>query len=552
MDTKDLDITPLSIVIIGGVAAGMSAAARLRRLDGNARITVVERSGNISFANCGLPYHIGGVIEQRSALLQTPEAIKARFDIDVHVRTEAVALHPGRHVVVVRNLADGTERELGYDKLVLAPGASPVRPPLPGIERALGLRNVEDTDAIIAALTDDVTSAVVIGGGFIGVEMAENLVHKGIRVALVEATEQVMAPLDPEMVAPVHARLRESGVDLRLGVAVKAIGEDDVELSDGNRLDAQLVVAAIGVKPESTLAREAGLATGERGGIVVDEHFRTSDPDIYAVGDAAEKIDAIDGGPTLVPLAQTANLQGRRVADLIAGRQVTSRPVLGTAIVGVFGLQVASVGWNEKRLVAAGRKHRIIHTHPVQHAGYYPGAQQMALKLLIDEQTDEILGAQGVGPDGVDKRIDVIATAMAGGLKASDLAELELAYAPQFGSAKDPVNMLGFVAENLATGLSRNIQWHEVAAAQQGGATLVDVRTQGEFDAGAIPGAILIPVDELRDRLGELPPGELVVHCAVGIRGHIAAQILAAAGRPGARNLDGGYKTWSAGMAARV
>ncbi|MEL4505460.1 FAD-dependent oxidoreductase [Luteococcus sp. H138] len=543
---------PMDIVIIGGVAAGMSAAARLRRLDGNACITVVERSGNISFANCGLPYHIGGVIEQRKALLlQTPEAIKARFDIDVFVRTEAVAIRPDQHSVTVRNLDDETERELRYDKLVLAPGASPVRPPLPGIERALGLRNVEDTDAIIAALGEDVTNAVVIGGGFIGVEMAENLVHKGLRVALVEATSQVMGPLDPEMVAPVHAKLRESGVDLRLGVAVKAIGETDVELSDGSRLEAQLVVAAIGVKPESTLAREAGLAVGERGGIIVDEHFRTSDPDVFAVGDAVEKIDAIDGSATLLPLAQTANLQGRRVADLIAGRDVKGRPVMGTAIVGVFGLQVASVGWNEKRLVAAGRKHRIIHTHPVQHAGYYPGAQQMALKLLIDAETDEILGAQGVGPDGVDKRIDVIATAMAGGLKASDLAELELAYAPQFGSAKDPVNMLGFVAENLASGLSQNIQWHELTAAQEAGATLIDVRTQGEFAAGAIPGAILVPVDELRDRLDDLPEGELVVHCAVGIRGHIAAQMLAAVGRPGARNLDGGYKTWSAGMASR-
>lgn len=543
----------MDIVIIGGVAAGMSAAARLRRLDGNARITVVERSGNISFANCGLPYHIGGVIEQRqSLLLQTPEAIKARFDIDVFVRTEAVAIHPEQHSVTVRNLDDKSERELSYDKLVLAPGASPVRPPLPGIERALGLRNVEDTDAIVAALGEDVRHAVVIGGGFIGVEMAENLVHKGVQVALVEATAQVMGPLDPEMVAPVHAKLRECGVDLRLGVAVKAIGEQDVELSDGSRLEAQLVVAAIGVKPESTLAREAGLAVGERGGIVVDDQFRTSNPDIFAVGDAVEKIDAIDGNVTLVPLAQTANLQGRRVADLIAGREVKSRSVLGTAIVGVFGLQVASVGWNEKRLVAAGRKHRIIHTHPVQHAGYYPGAQQMALKLLIDAETDEILGAQGVGPDGVDKRIDVIATAMTGGLKASDLAELELAYAPQFGSAKDPVNMLGFVAENLATGLSQNIQWHELAAAQEAGATLLDVRTKGEFEAGAIPGAILIPVDELRDRMGELPEGDLVVHCAVGVRAHIAAQILAHAGRPGVRNLDGGYKTWSAGMAERV
>ncbi|ROR55299.1 NADPH-dependent 2,4-dienoyl-CoA reductase/sulfur reductase-like enzyme [Luteococcus japonicus] len=537
----------MDIVIIGGVAAGMSAAARLRRLDGTARITVIERSGNISFANCGLPYHVGGVIEQRDALLlQTPQAIKARFDIDVFVGTEATAINREAHTVTVREVSSGATRELHYDKLVLAPGASPVRPPLPGIERALGLRNVEDVDAIVAAVPA-AKSAVVIGGGFIGVEMAENLVHRGLRVSLVEATAQVMAPLDPEMVAPVHAVLRENGVDLRLGVAVTSIGEGEVTLADGSTLPGDLVIAAIGVKPESGLARDAGLDLNERGGIVVDETFHTSDPDVFAVGDAVVKRDALDGSATLVPLAQTANLQGRRVADVIAGRDVQDRPVLGTAIVGIFGLQVASTGWNEKRLVAAGRKHRIIHTHPAQHAGYYPGAQQMALKLLIDAETDEILGAQGVGPDGVDKRIDVIATAMTGGLAASDLAELELAYAPQFGSAKDPVNMLGFVAENLATGLSRNIQWHELAAAQEAGATLLDVRTPEEYEAGKIPGAVLLPVDELRDRIDELPEGELVVHCAVGIRAHIAAQILAAAGRPGARNLDGGYKTWLAG-----
>ncbi|MGO4957067.1 FAD-dependent oxidoreductase [Luteococcus sp. Sow4_B9] len=540
------------VVIVGGVAAGMSAAARLRRLDGSAQITVVERSGNISFANCGLPYHVGGVIEQRDALLlQTPQAIKARFDIDVFVGTEAVAINREQHTVTVRELDGGAERELPYDKLVLAPGASPIRPPLPGIERALGLRNVEDTDAMVAALPGART-AVVIGGGFIGVELAENLVHKGLQVSLVEATSQVMAPLDPEMVAPVHAVLRDSGVDLRLGVSVQAIGADDVELSDGTRIPADLVVAAIGVRPESGLAKAAGLEIGERGGIVVDEHFRTSDPDVFAVGDAVHKVDAVDGSQTLVPLAQTANLQGRRVADLIAGRPVQDRPVLGTAIVGIFGLQVASTGWNEKRLVEAGRPHRIIHTHPMNHAGYYPGAQQMALKLIVDPQTDKILGAQGVGREGVDKRIDVIATAMTAGLTASDLAELELAYAPQFGSAKDPVNMLGFVAENLATGLSRNIQWHEVEAAQEAGATVVDVRTPGEYEAGNIPGALLIPVDELRERLDELPEGDLVVHCAVGVRGHIAAQILAAAGRPGARNLDGGFKTWRAGMDARA
>lgn len=540
----------MNIVIIGGVAGGMSAATRLRRLDESATITVVERSGHVSFANCGLPYHVGGVIPERSALLlQTPEALRARFELDVRVQTEAVRIDRDRRVVVVRSLMGGSESELPYDALVLAPGARPVRPAIPGIERALALRSVEDTDAMVAAV-GGARTAVVVGGGFIGVETAENLLHRGLAVTLVEATPQVMAPLDPEMGAPVHAALREAGIDLRLSASVTAIGERDVELSTGERVPADLVVAAIGVRPDTGLAQAAGLEIGARGGIVVDDHLRTSDPAIYAVGDAVEKADALDGSPVLVPLANTANLQGRRVADLIAGRDVRDRPVLGTAIVGVLGLQVATVGWNEKRLVAAGRAHRVIHTHPLSHAGYYPGAQGLALKLLVDPGTDAILGAQAVGRDGADKRIDVIATAMRGGLTASDLAELELAYAPQFGSAKDPVNMLGFVDENLASGLTDSIQWHEVENAQRDGVTVVDVRTPEEFAAGAIPGAVNVPVDEVRDRLDEVPEGDLVVHCAVGVRAHLATRILQASGRS-VRNLDGGYRTWVAGMASR-
>ncbi|MCG7321802.1 FAD-dependent oxidoreductase [Arsenicicoccus bolidensis] len=540
----------MNIVIIGGVAGGMSAAARLRRLDESATITVVERSGYVSFANCGLPYHVGGVIAERSALLlQTPEALRARFELDVRVLTEAVRIDRERRVVVVRSVETGEESELPYDAVVLAPGARPVRPPIPGIERALALRDVEDTDAMVAAV-EGARTAVVIGGGFIGVEMAENLLHRGLAVTLVEATPQVMAPVDPEMASPVHAVMRDAGIDLRLSTSVTAIGEHDVELSTGERVPADLVVAAIGVRPDAALAESAGLEVGSRGGIVVDERYRTSDPAIYAVGDAVEKADALDGSAVLVPLANTANLQGRRVADHIAGREVRNRPVLGTAVVGVLGLQVAVVGWSEKRLVAAGRPHRIIHTHPLSHAGYYPGAQGLALKLLVDPGTDAILGAQAVGRDGADKRIDVIATAMRGGLTASELAELELAYAPQFGSAKDPVNMLGFVDENLAEGLTDTIQWHEVEAAQREGATVLDVRTPGEFAAGAIPGAVNVPVDEVRERLDEVPEGELVVHCAVGIRAHVATRILQASGRS-VRNLDGGYTTWSAGVASR-
>ncbi len=539
-------------LIIGGVAGGMSAATRLRRLDETMDIVVVERSGYVSFANCGLPYHVGGVIERRgSLLLQTPASLAQRFRLDVRVHTEATHIDRDAHRVTLRNVRTGQETELAYDRLILSPGARPVRPPIPGFERALSLRDIEDTDALVAATAGaGARTAVVIGGGFIGIEMTENLLHAGITVGLVEATDQVMAPLDPEMVAPVHAALRKAGVDLRLGTAVTAVNAGTVTLDTGEELPADVVVAAIGVRPDTRLAADAGLQVGPRGGIAVDDEHRTSDPDIYAVGDAVEKKDALDGGSVLVPLANTANLQGRRVADHIAGLPSRNRPVLGTAIVGVLGLQVASTGWNEKRLRAAGRPYRAIHTHPASHATYYPGAHTMSLKLLVDPETDAILGAQGVGREGVDKRIDILATAMTGGVTASDLCELELAYAPQFASAKDPVNMLGYVADNLRTGTSASIQWHEVADAVAAGATVIDVRTQGEFDRGSIPGALLLPVDELRDRAGELPDGPLIVHCAVGMRAHTALRILRQLGREDVRNLDGGYTTWHAGVSA--
>lgn len=536
----------MRIVIIGGVAGGMSAATRARRLLPEAEIVVVERSGHVSFANCGLPYYVGGVIEQRSSLLlQTPQSLAARFGLDVRVGHEVVGVDASERTVEVRELASGASTTMAYDALVLSPGATPVRPPIPGIERALTLRDIEDTDALAAAIAG-AGRAVVIGGGFIGVELAENLRHAGLSVDLVEATEQVLAPLDPEMASPVHARMREHGVGLHLRSQVVAIDAEGVELHDGRRLDADLMVAAIGVRPDTRLAALAGLMVGERGGIVVDEHGRTSDPHIYAVGDAVEKTDAHDGSAVLVPLANTANLQGRRVADVIAGRPGAMRPVQGTAIVGVFGLQVATTGWNEKRLRASGRPYRAIHTHPLDHAGYFPGAATMSLKLLVDPESDAILGAQGVGSAGVDKRLDVIATAMRGGLRARELADLELSYAPQFGSAKDAVNMLGYVDENLADEVTHSIQWHELPAALAGGATLIDVRSASEHAAGAIPGAVLLPVDELRSRLGDVTSNDVIVHCAVGVRGHVAAMMLAAPGRR-VRNLDGGYKTWAAG-----
>lgn len=536
-------------IIIGGVAGGMSAATRLRRLDESAEIIVLERSGYVSFANCGLPYHVGGVIEKRGALLlQNPGSLKRRFGIDVRVRHEVTAIDPAAREVSVTDLRTGAHSTLRYDALVLSPGGRPVRPPIPGIERALSLRDIEDTDAMVAAV-GPADTAVVVGGGFIGVEMAENLVHRGLRVTLVEATDQVMAPLDPELAALVHTRLREHGVTLVLGASVSAIGGDTATLSDGSVVQADLVVAAIGVRPETSLALGAGLELGPRGGILVDDQLRTSDPAIYAVGDAVEKRDALDDSQALVPLANTANRQGRVVADIIAGHGGSDRPVLGTAVVGVFGLTVATTGWNEKRLRAAGTPYRAIHTHPANHAGYYPGAETISLKLLFDPVSTMILGAQAVGGAGAEKRIDVIATAMAGGLTAPALADLELAYAPQYSSAKDPVNMLGWVARNMTEGLVNTVQWHEVAGRVAGGATVVDVRTAPEYAAGHIPGSVNVPVDDLRGRLGDLPDGELLVVCAVGIRGYLAARTLAQQGRAVA-NVDGGYLTWAASPAA--
>ncbi len=602
----------MKIVIVGGVAAGMSAATRLRRLSEDARIVVLEAGDHVSFANCGLPYYAGGVIEDRDALLlQTPESLAARFRIDVRVRHRVTGVDAAAHTVTVRDLATGEEAVETYDRLVLSPGARPIVPPAPGMERALVLRDVADVDRIVAAIDgtgsdgtgSDGTlapttpgsvgspgrtparSAVVIGGGFVGVEVAENLVHRGLDVTLVELADQVLAPLDPEMAIRVQQELEAHGVRVRTSTQVAALGPDTAELSstDGSprgTVPADLVVAAIGVRPDVELAVLAGAQVGPRGGILVDQDLRTSVPDVYAVGDAATKRDALaatdpggstsgDEPTTLIPLANLANRHGRHVADVILGRRSGLRPSMGTAVVGVFGLTAASVGRSEKRLQAEGRPYRAIHTHPVQHAGYYPGATQMALKLLVDPETDLILGAQGVGRDGVDKRIDVIATAVAGGLTASDLADLELAYAPAYGSAKDPVNMLGYVADNLRTGETRAVQWHELDALVARGATVVDVRTPGEHARGTVevaavadaadgsdgPGslpALNVPLDELRDRAAtEIPTGApVVVHCQVGQRGHTAARLLTQLGYD-VRNLDGGYLTWRDGTLAR-
>ena len=540
----------MRVVIIGGVAGGMSAATRMRRLDADAEIIVFEKSGHVSYANCGLPYFVGGIIEEEDALLlQTPDSLHARFRLDVRISSEVLSIDPLAKSIKVKNWADNAENELTYDKLILSPGASPIVPPIPGIERAMTLRTVEDVEQIAFAVNKTPESAVVIGGGFIGVEIAENLIHKGIPTTVVEAAPQVLAPLDPEMATFVAREMRTHGVNLHLGVSATEVTADSVILSDGTVLDAEIVIMAIGVRPDTSLAKAAGLSIGSRGGIEVDDFNRTSNLDIYAVGDAAEKTDALDGSATLVPLANLANRHGRVVADHIAGRQVRPMKTIGTAIVKVFDLMIAATGWNEKRLVAAGRPHMVIHTHPNNHAGYYPDAKQIALKLIFDPATGEILGAQGVGLDGVDKRIDVIATAIRGGITAPELADLELAYAPPFGSAKDPVNMLGYIAENMMSGLLKTAQWNQTQQLREAGYQLIDVRSPSEFSRGTIPGAINIPVDEIRDRTSEINPPPILVNCQVGQRGHTATMLLTELGF-NATNLDGGYLTYSNSPAA--
>lgn len=532
-------------VIVGGVAGGMSAATRLRRLDNDAEIVVIEKSGYVSYANCGLPYYIGGVIaREQDLLLQTPESLNKRFRLDVRVKSEVTSIKPAEKTVSVRNLSSGEEYELSYEKLILSPGATPIVPPIDGIARAMTLRTVEDTKRIFDSVSKAPSSAVVIGGGFIGVEVAENLVHRGIKTSLIEASPQVLAPLDPEMALLVAKEMRKHGVDLRLGQSASKLTESTVELSDGSSLPAEIVILAIGVRPDSSLANRANLKIGIRGGIEVDENNLTSDPNIYALGDAAEKTDALDESATLVPLANIANRHGRVIADHINGRAIRHVKTIGTAIVKVFDLAVATTGWNEKRLKVAGIEHLAIHTHPGSHAGYYPGAEMMSLKMLINPKTGEIYGAQGIGKDGIDKRIDVIATAIRGGLTAPELADLELAYAPPFGSAKDPVNMLGYIAENAISGLVKTAQWHEIDNYRNSGYAFLDVRTTGECAKGMIPGFINIPVDELRDRHTEIAGKKVLVTCQVGQRAHTATMLLKNLGYEPV-NLDGGYHLWS-------
>jgi len=524
----------------------MSTATRLRRLDAEANIIVVERSGHVSFANCGLPYFVGGLIEDEADLtLQTPETLFARFRLDVRVHDEVVAIDRVGHTVTTRSTVTGEQAVVSYDKLVLSTGAAPVRPPIPGYDRARTLRTVEDAERLTCDVDFAPATAVVIGAGFIGLEVAENLVAKGIAVTIVEATAQVLPPFDPELAILVRDELVAHGVAVETGVAVSSVGENTVSLADGRVLPADLVVGAIGVRPDVPLARLAGLQLGPNGGVAVDEANRTNDPDIYAVGDAVEKPDAISHATSLITLANVANRQGRRVADHIAGRPSHLVASLATAIVKVFDVVAGTVGWSERRLKAADRPFRAVHSHPFDHATYYPGATRMAAKLLFDPVDGRILGAQIVGRNGVDKRIDVIATAMAGGLTAASLADLELAYAPPFSSAKDPVNLLGYIAENVLSGDCDAVDPSELADLVEQGWTLVDVRSEVEHASGAIPGSINVPIDSLREHLNVLANSPVVIYCEVGQRGHTATALLHELGLK-ARNLDGGYQTWLA------
>ncbi|MFA5863579.1 MAG: FAD-dependent oxidoreductase [Phycisphaerae bacterium] len=539
------------IVIVGGVAGGASAAARARRLSEEAEIVLFERGEYISFANCGMPYHIGGTIVERARLLiQTPESMAKRFRIDVRTRMEVVRIDRGRKEVVAKNLVTGEEQVVPYDAIVLSPGAAPVRPPIPGIDfpRIFTLRSLSDMDAIKGAIERQTPAkAVIVGGGYIGLEMAEALRQRKIQVMLIELTGQVMGIIDPEMAVQLHQQLKLHGIDLRLGTSVTAFREEGnslgVQLSTGEVAACDLAILAIGVKPEVDLARQAGLAIGELGGIVVDEHMRTSDPDIYAVGDAVEVSHFVDNRSVLIPLAGPANRQGRIAADNIFGRDSVYRKTQGTAICKVFDLAVGITGLSEKALKQSGAIYEKIYVHPASHAGYYPGASPITLKLLFDPRNGKILGAQAVGSEGIDKRIDILSVAMRAGLTVHDLGDLELCYAPPYGSAKDPINYAGFVASNVIQGDVKLCHAEDMANPRED-QFLLDVRTATEVKAGTIPGAINIPVDDLRRRIDELPKGkELLVFCQVGLRGYIACRMLSQHGLT-CRNLTGGYKTY--------
>lgn len=551
------------LIVVGGVAGGASAAARARRLCERCEIIVFERGPHVSFANCGLPYFVGGEIEEPDALLlQTPQTLRSRFNLDVRVRSEVFAIDRVAGEVRVRELTTGHEYTEAFDDLVLSTGAVPLLPRIPGIDRPghFTVRNIPDVQQIMKWVTDcPGCRAVVVGGGYIGLEMAEQLVRRGgLSVTLVEAADQVMAPLDPEMAAWLHLELEANGVELHLNDSVAGFeapspGETArasvVVLKSGRRLPADTVILGLGVRPNVDLAKSAGLEIGKLGGIRVNERLQTSDPHIWAVGDAIEVRDAVTGQQVVIPLAGPANRQGRIAADNIYGRNSVYRGTWGTAILRLFNLSAGCTGASEKALRKAGVPYQALHLHPHSHAGYFPGAEPIALKVLFAPHSGRLLGAQAIGRDGVDKRIDVLATALKGAMTVHDLAELELAYAPPYGSAKDPVNLAGMAGQNVLAGDVQLIQWDELSRAQTAGSLVLDVRRLDERVKGAIPNSVHIPLDELRARSDELPRDrEIVVHCQSGQRSYFACRLLVQRGFK-VRNLTGSWRTYQAAAA---
>lgn len=536
----------MKIIIVGGVAGGMSAATRLRRLKEDAEIIIFEKGPFVSFANCGLPYYVSGEIAEREDLLvQTPESLKARFRLDVRPFHEVTAISPDQHIVTVRH--DGKEFTESYDKLILSPGAKPFVPPIEGLETAENtytLRNVPDLDEIMLALEKEPKEAVVIGAGFIGLEMAENLRKRGLNVTIVEKAPHVLPPLDEEMAAFVQAELLKNGIQVITSQSATRFEDKGkvIVLENGQKIASDVTILSVGVQPENALAQAAGIELGLRGGILVNERYETSQPDIYAVGDAIVVKQEITGEDALISLASPANRQGRQVADVIAGVARKNKGSIGTAIVRAFDMTAASTGVSERILRMNGLPYQVIHVSGKDHAGYYPGATDVTLKLLFEPTSGKIYGAQGVGKKGVDKRIDILATAIKGNLTIFDLPELEFTYAPPFGSAKDPVNMLGYAALNLVEGLSDNIQWYELEEELAAGKKFLDVRTTSEFQQGHLKvDTVHIPLNELRERLGELDKSQdYIVSCHSGLRSYIAERILKQAGFS-VKNLDGAF-----------
>ncbi|MER2001588.1 MAG: FAD-dependent oxidoreductase [Carnobacterium inhibens] len=541
----------MKVVIVGGVAGGMSAATRLRRLNESAEIIVLEKGPYVSFANCGLPYYVAGEIEERNDLLvQTPEALQARFELDIRPYSEAVAIDTKQKEVAVRTIEG--EYKLSYDKLILSPGAKPFIPSAKGLEEAKNiftLRSVPDVDAITAFIEEEnPKKAVIIGAGFIGLEMAESLVHRGLDVTIIEKAPQVLPPLDEEMAVYITKELNANGIELHTGAAAESFEEEGkvIVLDNGERLESDITLMSVGVKPETSLALTAGIETGLSGGILVNEQYETSQKDIYAVGDAIVVKQQINGEDTMIALASPANRQGRQVADVISGLPRKNKGSIGTAIVRVFNQTAASTGLNERQLKQANEKYEIVHIQGKSHAGYYPNAGTILLKLLFNPLNGKIYGAQAVGEDGVDKRIDIIATAIKAEMSVHELPELEFTYAPPYGSAKDPVNMAGYAALNIIEGVSDSIQWHELEARQEEGYLLLDVRNENELvNNGRLKGAMNIPLDQLRERLSEVPKHQpIIVSCHSGLRSYIAERILKQKGYK-VKNLDGAFALYS-------